>query len=246
MARPSVEALLWASTTNHPAGAGAWNGQPTKVLPSGGQIAAGFNPGFKFPSEWLNYVLANDADWIRYLDDEQLEIRSRIVDDEWTYPTPKAREVWYGLGSSQNYWNNTGWSFSFSSNTLYRFSAAPGVGERFVIYIDPPPGSVITGYKVRWKPGVTGRTGSNRMSTVMYGPTGTLLSPAGAPSQDTGVNTLYNHAIDMSGAPHTVDRTTPGSGYQILIQGGTGGASVSDEVWGYALLFNDTGPKNGD
>ena len=47
----------WASDANFPAGSDPWSATPTKVAPSGGQIAAGVAPRAKLPAQWFNYIL---------------------------------------------------------------------------------------------------------------------------------------------------------------------------------------------
>lgn len=47
----------WATNENHPAGAADWNGDPTKVVPSAGEQAAGYQPGERPSPETFNYLL---------------------------------------------------------------------------------------------------------------------------------------------------------------------------------------------
>lgn len=67
MTRPSV-APDWATNTNHAAGSDDWSGQPCKVQPSAGKVATGFIPDEGLPSEELNYILNNHAQWINDID----------------------------------------------------------------------------------------------------------------------------------------------------------------------------------
>lgn len=62
---PSDAAPSWSSDTNFPAGASAWSATPTKVVPSGGQIAGGFVPATKPPATWINWLLATVGSHVR-------------------------------------------------------------------------------------------------------------------------------------------------------------------------------------
>jgi len=65
--RPTV-APDWATDVNHPAGSDDWSGQPNKVQPSAGKIAAGMQPDEDFFAEWFNWIENNHGLWINYLD----------------------------------------------------------------------------------------------------------------------------------------------------------------------------------
>lgn len=45
----------WASDANFPAGSDPWSGEPTKVAPDAGEIAAGHTPGVIVPAETENW-----------------------------------------------------------------------------------------------------------------------------------------------------------------------------------------------
>lgn len=74
--RPSV-APDFATDANYPAGSDPWSGNPTKVTP-GAVASTGFIPKTMLPAQFINYVLANHADWINYLD----QIRGSVTQFE--------------------------------------------------------------------------------------------------------------------------------------------------------------------
>lgn len=48
---------VWASDENYQAGANAWNGNPTKVVPTEGELAQGVTPGVQTDSRFINWGL---------------------------------------------------------------------------------------------------------------------------------------------------------------------------------------------
>lgn len=67
MGRPTDDPQTWATTTNYSAGSDPWSGNPTKSSPSGGVIAVGFTPQQYVPAQWMNYIMNNHGDWLKYL-----------------------------------------------------------------------------------------------------------------------------------------------------------------------------------
>lgn len=67
MARPTDDPIVFSSDASYPAGADPWNGTPTKVEPSAGQVAAGWEPEDLPPAQWLNYILNNLGAWVEHV-----------------------------------------------------------------------------------------------------------------------------------------------------------------------------------
>lgn len=117
MPEPSTGPYEWASNPNHAAGPNPWNGQPTKVTPSAGQIQAGFVPNTPFPSEIANKLFNNIGEWLNWLKTlpadltavaarvtalEAFQLGTRIVSDWWTYPTAKSTTIWIPTSAYQH------------------------------------------------------------------------------------------------------------------------------------------------
>lgn len=67
MTRPLVPPYNWASNSLYSGGPG--NGRPTKVLPSAGKVAQGWEPTEKPGPQHVNAVLNNHGQWLNYLKD---------------------------------------------------------------------------------------------------------------------------------------------------------------------------------
>lgn len=67
MSRPSA-LPEWATDTNYPAGTDPWSSTLTRIEPTAGERAAGFVPSEALPSQYLNTLFGEAADWIAYLD----------------------------------------------------------------------------------------------------------------------------------------------------------------------------------
>lgn len=76
-----------------------WGG--TQVAPSGGEKAAGFAAGDRPPAQWLNYLLGNTDEWIKYLDEQQGAQR-RAVDAllDWRNIDPGVSKHFNGVASN--------------------------------------------------------------------------------------------------------------------------------------------------
>jgi hypothetical protein len=68
MAKPT-DIPTWATDTNYPAGTDAWSGTATKVEPTSGQKAAGWEPGQRPPAQYQNWWMGLVSDWIAYFGD---------------------------------------------------------------------------------------------------------------------------------------------------------------------------------
>lgn len=68
MPRPTDPPISdWASDGVHSDPGEAWDGQPSAVAPSSGQIAAGALPNQVLPAEFYNYIVSNFGSWLDYL-----------------------------------------------------------------------------------------------------------------------------------------------------------------------------------
>lgn len=72
--RPAEITSVWSTDANFPAGAEPWNGTPTKVAPSAGEIAGGSKPDRRFPAAWYNWELNRNDRMLQYLD--MIEVRN--------------------------------------------------------------------------------------------------------------------------------------------------------------------------
>lgn len=59
--------LEWATDTNYPAGADAWSGTPTRVVPSAGTKTHGFTPEAPASAQELNWLVGRAADAVNFL-----------------------------------------------------------------------------------------------------------------------------------------------------------------------------------
>lgn len=59
--------LEWATDTNYPAGADAWSGTPTRVVPSAGTKTHGFTPESPASAQELNWLVGSAADAVNFL-----------------------------------------------------------------------------------------------------------------------------------------------------------------------------------
>lgn len=66
MARPTASFGPWATEENFTSG--SKTGQPTKVAPSPTDLAQGLIAGNPFPSQKVNFAIANMWEWVSYLD----------------------------------------------------------------------------------------------------------------------------------------------------------------------------------
>lgn len=111
---PSWTVGTWATNANHAAGANAWNGQPTKVVPP--SVAAGFVPGQGNAAEYHNYLLnqlfatqASEKTYLQNLIDFAGDIPIRnwpynvtsLDDLRYAFFDPYAR-VWWAVGEAKN------------------------------------------------------------------------------------------------------------------------------------------------
>lgn len=71
MSRPALPPVTrgWAANGTHTDPGQPWSGQPSRVRPSSGQIAAGARPNQKLPAEFYNDALGDTGDWLGYLED---------------------------------------------------------------------------------------------------------------------------------------------------------------------------------
>lgn len=69
MPRPSDSPFDWASDGTHDDPGEAWDGQPSCVVPSGGQVAAGALPNQVLPAEYFNEIVRRNSAWLAYLED---------------------------------------------------------------------------------------------------------------------------------------------------------------------------------
>lgn len=67
MPAPVTPLPTWASDANYPAGAAGWNATATKVQPTAGQIAEGWEPSQRPPAQYVNWLLNLICQWILYL-----------------------------------------------------------------------------------------------------------------------------------------------------------------------------------
>jgi hypothetical protein len=77
MAKPS-DSPTWATDADYPAGPNGWNETDTKVEPSGGKQAEGFEPSERPPAQYLNWWMNLVYLWIAWLD-SITGTRTRII-----------------------------------------------------------------------------------------------------------------------------------------------------------------------
>lgn len=243
MPAPGTAAPDWASDVNHSAPGETWDGLATKVAPSSGQIAAGFQPEQEPPGEWLNYLFNNYGDWIRYL--------SGFFDgssDEFEYPTVRVRTIHLVPSDASNY-GSSDWGFIAGGRDAI-LSAANGANLIYSLAGIVPSGAEITDVDVMVRPGAA-RASASRVevelirSTPDWGTPGipTQSSPTGGYGEDDGTTSDQVIALTVSGIGDAEDHESRALFLRVR-SGVDGGAHNPDRVYAIRIVFRDPGPRN--
>lgn len=106
--RPATGPAQWASDDVYDSAGKNWNTKPTKLQPSAGRIAEGFEPGERIPAEFFNWLANNFGVHLQYLDGLQAqtwsvakEINTNVWALDGTEHYPLIWDPW-----TRGYWMN--------------------------------------------------------------------------------------------------------------------------------------------
>jgi hypothetical protein len=122
MPRPAGAVPPWATDALYPAGANPWNATPTKVTPSAGKLAEGWEPSEKPPAQFQNYWQNLIFSFLEYLDGL----------DVLTWPEPGAQEGAIATGGNTAGdlawapWHPARWLYHANNEDIVRLSANGG------------------------------------------------------------------------------------------------------------------------
>lgn len=166
------------------------------------------------------------------------ELDTRIVADEFTYPTPKAKVKELGimaLGAGADGW----------SPVLGRVESTKDTHPAF-FDLDLPGGCVVTGIDVIVTPGAA-RSSPNRMTAVLtrinadYSTPGSSVESFGTSAEDDG--TTGAQLLQQTGLSVTLS-SRDSKAYAIRVFSGNTGSSAADKIHGVRVHYNDPGPRN--
>lgn len=205
----------------------------------------------------ITAVEAWDAD--NRLDD----IEPRIVSDEWTYPTPKARTLIFGLGFPSFLFGTTAagapmWAVRDGGVTGPNCIpiVGDGEGERAKAWalLRLPNGATVTAVRVLFAKHTAHVTESDRWSARFEKLVNWDFSPAAAPGRSIigaltyaasggsgGSGTLVPDVIAWTGLSEVIDN--PDTTYCVAVIG-PALEGADDRLYGVEVTFNDPGPRN--
>lgn len=234
---------VWASDATFSATGKDWDGEDTKVAPSSGRVAEGFEPEENPPAEHFNWWMNRIGQWVKWLSG----LAGYIDQDnaEFTYPVVTLRTV--HILPTAGVSPDGSWGI-YSSD---RGVAESGDDAEYLLFDLAqylPSGAEITDLDVMVKPGAV-RTGIQRMivslvrSTPDWGTPGLPTDAALASAGDDG--TIDDQVIALS-VPGTANPEAHSvRALRLAVKSGDdGGAHAADRVYAIRVVFRDPGPRN--
>lgn len=247
MPRPVTTPPTWATDANFTATdpADAHDGTPTRVEPSVSQKANGFEPKYRVPAQFLNWLFGLFSDWLVYL------ASFTNTDDEIVYPAAKTRRITIGLHSGQPIGAGSWSPPSPGESADYKWTSDAGGQEQIVFDLNPylRHGQTIVNARMLAKPG-SDPGGGNRMRFGIYRSADLDFTGADAPVAPTLICTQ-----ELAGAVRATATATPGGtvivvrttqdqsrDYFLLVT--STNALVNDELYGLEIQVSETLLRN--
>lgn len=222
MARPATPPSDWATSANYTATdvSDAHDGTPTKIEPSAGDKANGFEPRYRPPAQFFNWILGMLASWVAYL------ATFTDANDEVVYPSEKTRTITIGLHDSLRF-NTTDWSYPATEASDYLLASGGAAARKIIFPINKHlrHGQKLLSVTLLGKPGSDPGTPGDRMRIGLYRSAPLDFSGATAPTTPTLLL-----GGELTGTVRAAATFTPG-GTVVVVRDNFGAANTARDYW---------------
>lgn len=237
MARPtgtpptwSTSAVYTATTPTDP-----HDGAANKVEPTSGQKANGFEPRYRIPAQFLNWIFSRLSLWLEYI--------ASFIDssDEFVYPATKSRTRVYSV-ENLVFENPGNWTRS-------QGAASPTTDSQFAWFYLPhlPLGAIVTQVDLMVQSSAARATATDRWRGEPFRHARNFAVPSSsgaslaAAANPTPAAVAVQTISWVLGSPETIDATED---LLIEVRGPIGSLGPSDVILGARVHFTDPGPRN--
>lgn len=243
MARPAGTPPTWATDANYTATepTDPHDGNPNKVEPTSGQKANGFEPRYRAPAQFFNWLFSRISLWLEYV------VGFIDASDEFVYPTTKSRKRVYGVGSFRPD-VATEWDLTIDGAGAGHLASPTANNAKGQFTIDHlPQGATVTAVEVLLGTSANRGTAADRWQVRLFKTTrtfdGTLASSA----------TQVGSTLDDAGGAASIRKVSfnslseaigEGNDLVVGIEGPNGSLAAGDYLYGVRVTFNDPGPRN--